>query len=651
MMKFLRKYNKHLLAIFMAGLLVAWLTGEALRQLLTPDETAQVVARVYGKPVKLRDLTPYYRQAQTLTELGLRWQTIWQLSLYEAGVHPMMVRFEREALSEQEWYMLVTWARRQGIEISPKEVADFRQQLNKEAPRVEFVRQRHGASLEEIDTAIADFLRVLEAVRRQASAVVVTEPELRRRMREVGEKVTVKFLPIPSRVFQDEKTPIPAEELQAQFDQYKDVAAGEGKPYGYRLPAQVRIEYVSASIDDVARQIKIDEQRAYSYWKEHKSEFLKPEPTPATQTAPASRPAPQPYERFDEARADVIAKLQEQEAEKEVLALMRDFISRLNQAWQTAATGADGYLIPPDAVKAADYLSREVDVFAKRRFGNTLKWNRTELLTQTALMSTPGLGQAATVDSRRPTPLHSLAFEVQGLAENKKDDPTAPSEGRLALFQPAGSPLRDPQKNVYMFRVVEVLPSRPPASVEEVKADVERDVREIRAHKAAGEVARRLADAAADAGLAEALEAEATLRERLGPEGAQVREATFARQRLGQFFEGRELRPSMVPFIGQDEGFIREAFRLAAAGPTTRPQRVTVVELQAPKRWAVIQWVATVPVLENEYESRRMELVSSLYTDDVAAFIQDFYSPEQIKARVGWEARDSREGSSQADAT
>lgn len=641
MLKFFRKYNKHMLASFMALLLVAWLTGDALKNLLQRDETARVVATAFGASVKVQDLSPYYRESQILSDLGLPWHAMWYMTLQDYGVSPYFVRVDRESLTENEWYMLVEWARRQGVEVASQDVTEVMQGVEKNSiekyrvSAIDMAKKRHSVGPDQIEAAVADFLRVREAVRRSA-AVLVTEPELRQRMREVGEKVTVKYALVGAKSFTDPTAAVTDAELKEQFEKYKDVAAGEAGGYGYKLPAAVQIEYVSVNVDELAKQIRVDDQRAYTYWKEHQKEFLKPLPQTQPTSGPAvKRPSTQPYEKYDEARSEVVAKLTNDEAQQAAKKLLQELINRLNQAWEKAPKGADGYLVAPEAVKLDGYLEKEVEAFGSRQYGKFLRYNRTQEVTQDVLAGLPGVGRATAAESRKQTPLHTVAFEIQGLARSDAGEPAG--ESKLSLFQPCEMAFKDPQNNVYMFRAIKVSPSRSPESIDRVKADVERDVREIKGYKAAGEAARELEKQAAQAGLVAAFDAAAALKQKLGPEEGQVREATFARSELPYFFGSSALQPANVPFVGPDAGFIREAFRLGAPTTASQAQRVAVVELKPTKQWAVVQWVAAVPIRVNEYEGQRRQLVQSLYMDAVESFVKGFYAADQIRARAGWQ--------------
>src|SRR3989304_7864337 len=73
MMKFFRKHNKKLLAIFMAGLMIVFIGGSALQGLLTPQTNPVVANSIYG-PVTLLDQNSANSQTNLLEMMGVDWR-------------------------------------------------------------------------------------------------------------------------------------------------------------------------------------------------------------------------------------------------------------------------------------------------------------------------------------------------------------------------------------------------------------------------------------------------------------------------------------------------------------------------------------------------------------------------------------------------
>ena len=635
MMKFFRKYNKHLLAVFMALLLIVWLADEAIRNILRPDEMKTVVAQAYGRDIRQRDLLPTFTSTGILSALGVAWQQMARVSMADLGVPPMMA-MSREPLTEREWYMLVSEARRQGIVVSPDTVNKLKASLPQADRVIEYVRDTHRVSLAQVDEAIADFLRVREAALRAASGVLITEPEIRQRAKLVAEKVRVEFVVLPAAPFIDSKAPIDESKLKAFFEEHKDFppGAGPGLGYGYKKPAAVQYEYVQADVDALARAIEVSGDTAYAYWREHKAEFKRSEP-PATGAASKPAASAPAIMTFEEARPLVVAKLQQERAKQEALRLVRDLISELGQPWTGAAAGPDGYLKAPAGVEADNYLSAHLDAFAKRRFGSALRYQRSGWQTETELSREKGIATARLTDSQTPMMFRQAVFQVQGLAPKPATTKTG-SEYYLARYQLCPSPLTDAHGNVYAYRVIGTQPSAPPASLDEVRAQVEKDYREKEAFEAAGRAAEALRAKAAQSGLAAAWEADVPLRERLGKDAKLEKPAPFAQQELYPMRGQAIMLPTRVPPIGDDPAFVRECFRLAEAKTSTQPQRVGVVEMRRARQWVVVQGLEILPIYQDQYDEVRLEIAATLRADALGRFLQNYYSPDEIRRRAQW---------------
>ncbi|MBN1490232.1 MAG: hypothetical protein JXA69_09965 [Phycisphaerae bacterium] len=645
MLKWFRKYNKHLLVVFMAALLVVWLGGQALEELLRSDDSNQLIAKAFGSELRQSDLMSTYSRADVLTGLGYpcaAWRGMWQVSLMDLGIPPGMADVDREPLSMMEWYMLVESARRQNVAVSDDEVQQFKRAMPDAATRISQVRDRSRVSLAQIDEAIADFLRVREATRRAASAVHVTEPEIRNEVKQVAEKVRVEFVSVAAEGLIDREAPLDDEQLRSHFEQYRNYLPGAGPDlgFGYRKEAAIQFEYVVADAEELAKQIEIDDQKAFTYWRAHRDEFIRPEleTQPTTDTAPAEPAAtqPVPYEHFDEAKAEVVAKLLDEQVQKEAIALMNSFISHLNQAWRTAETGEDGYLVAPEAVKGETYLQQAVESFAKKRYGNALRYHKSDWREINRLMAEPGIGQTRGAEARTPVFFSRVGGQVQGLAER----PTAAGADRwyLAMYQPSPDPLIDRDNNVYMYRVVAARESAPPASIDEVREQVENDFRLLQGYRVARESAEQLAKRAATNGLAATMDADPELRAKLGGPVARVmKPEPFARQRVfgggGQWM----LMPTSVPGIGAEPAFVQKCFELGESPTSDTPNRVTLVEHKRNKAWIVVQWIETLPVREDVYEQERVQVALRLFLERVGGFLKTYYDEGQIRQRAGWE--------------
>ncbi len=643
MMKFFRKYNKHMLAVFMALLLIVWLADDAIRRILQPDDSSFKVASVYGREIRQRDMLPVFNATSILDSLYpyVIWRMPWYASMRDLDVTPGAVTFNREPLNEMEWYMLVAEARRQGIPAPPGEIERIKAELPDPERALDFVRERHHVGLADIDAALADYVRVLEAARRAAGGVIVTEPEIYEQVKQVAEKVRVEFVLLPASSFVDEKAPLDEEEMKTFLQQYKDTPAN-GDPdtgYGYQLPAAVQCEYVKIDVDEIARNVAVPADDPWNYWKAHPSEFQH-KPTTAQATQPGFKPTTMP---FSEARQQVIAKLQKDRAKQEALKLGSELLNRLTAAWGSPPVGENGYAKAPAEMRDDQYLSKQIDALRRPPYGTALRYFRTNWVSQQDASREPGIGQATLIGSKPPVSFAQAVMQVEGLVATKPAASQPGSENYVSLYQPGPSLLSDPQGNVYVYRLVNFRTATAPAGLEEVRQQVEKDLRESKGYKAALEAARRLEQQAGEQGLMAAFNADAGLAQKLGPINGKVQTPPpFARMQFLDMgpYGGARTFPASVPGIGSDERFIRECFRLgaaaAASAPTTRSQRLALVEMKRQKCVVVVEWKENLPIRQDEYDQVRAKVLDMLRSTNVGNFVRDYYNADQIKRRVQW---------------
>lgn len=659
MMKFFRKYNKHMLAVFMALLLIVWLADDAIRRLLQPDEIGGKVASAFGRELSPRDLEPITRGALILQTLGVGWQTggwqyIWYGTLMDLGANPFSAPVRQTPLDEYEWYMLVEEARRQNIPVTPREIEEIKASLMNGEARIDAARDRMKASLADIDAAIADYLRVHELARRAAGGLVVTEPEIYQQAKQVGEKVRVQFVVLPASAFQVASAPVDEKGLAELFEKYKDTAPGTDPdvPFGYQQPAAVQVEYVQVDINKVAEKIPVESDAAWRYWKEHPAEFQRqpPAPTQPSATQPAAQPVTIP---FSEVKDSLLARIRKDRAKDEAMKLGQSLLDDLRAPWKNVPADEFGYAKAPQAVQAEKYMTTLLDTFTKRRFGDAIRYARTNWLTRSDIWQEKGIGMASAPGGRSSVRFGQAALQVAGLVSQKPPASQPAAEFYLALYEPCPSLMTDPQGNVYLYRVVAVRPAAPPASLADVRSKVMEDWLSLKSYEAAGQAAQQLEKQAAAAGLPAALEADASLRATLAkanpPDATGSATTDYAKVQTPEPFgrmtiqKSQQRSPSMmptsIPMIGMDEKFVRECFRLgevATTAPATQKQHVAVVELKRSRRWVVVQWLETLPLRQDAYDEIRMDVAGMLWTASVSGFVRDYFSPELIRRRAQW---------------
>ncbi|GMV97942.1 MAG: hypothetical protein HRF43_05235 [Phycisphaerae bacterium] len=637
MMKFFRRHTKHLLAVFMALLLIVWLLDDFLQSLGRGSELMEMPwGTVYGQEVSNMTAAGTRRDCEILSSLGIPWNSFWGPGF--GG------QLRNDPLTDREWYMLDAEARRRGLYVPRADVDSTRNGLD--ASRIETARSKLKASLEEIDHAIESFLRVQYSWYADMRSAMVSEADIADFIRQTGEKARVKLVVLePGRFVDSAYEPTP-QELQEQFDKYKDKDRPEfagGADFGYRWPAEVQVEYLAVHVEPLAEKQQISEDDAYRYWKEHQREFLAPATAPAT-TQPARPPVRLPYTEYTPARAEVFKKLRTERARREALSIATEIAKTLNRPWlNQPATQPGGYRQPPDGAIDPQLYPRTRDEF-RARHGDVITFERTQFHS---LADFEVLRQPANATALRGTPqqiqLKEAAFLVQGLEADRASRPQHTNFFHN-LFETVAEPFVDDEGNAYVFRTIAIRPAHPPASLEEVRATVVADVRRLKAAETAKQKAADLVETARKTGLDAAVEQDAVLKEKLGPQ-AVATPPPFARK---QSFGMGRMFPSFVGPVGSDPRFIDLVFSMSAA-TATQPSRVALYAPENEQRWIVVELLEILPVTEAEYTQQRESLRRAALQGKQMAIAQIWLSPRGIRERVQWKPAHPEEEKKEAE--
>lgn len=654
MMKFFRKYTKHLLAVFMVLLLVVWLAGDALTSLMRSDVDAGVMERgqAFGQAVRVADMRPAFMQADLLDDLfqGPYWRMPWLQPLAQMArtQDPEMLGYlasqvRRRPLNNEEWYMLDAAARHAGVYVPAEAVAKLRSNLP--AAQIDAVRDRNKVSLDAIDRALQSFLRVNQSFQLAVDAVKVSEADVDDLIRKTAERAKIVAAALEGKSFVDPNYQPTPEELKAQFEKYKDAASqpAESPQFGYQVPDAVQLEYVKVNGDKLGKRQKISDEEVYQYWVAHQGEFLRK--TPSTSTAPTTRPKDEPYETFSEARAMVIEKLQQQRGREEALRIARDIISQLEAPWASAPTTTQpaGFKEIPESAKDPELYSKLVSRLSEK-YPDALNYGRTQLSEQQLLQrDNPELARATALQGTdQQIDVARAAALVPGIDAQR----TRSNERFFRnLFETATEPFVADNGDVYVIRTIAVKPRHAP-EMEAVRSRLVEDVRRAKAMEEAERQARKLADAAQKEGLEKAFNADAALKEKAGA-GALKTPPPFARQQLISWGVP-QLAPASISGLGYDPELTKTVFSLVsqpASQPatatrpaaTTQPVRVAVHPQRNQQRVVVVELLDILPVNQAEYDQQRGRAMYTLQFQSQIRTLSSYFSPEEIRARINWQ--------------
>ncbi|MFH1419765.1 MAG: hypothetical protein ABII12_15945 [Planctomycetota bacterium] len=686
MMKWLRKHTKQIMVVVVLLAMFSFVGGAALVGFLSPKQD-QGYARIFGQEVTQRDLSPTQRSLSVLERLGIPW------------------RFGGEGMGVGHWYMLTREAKEAGIVVTEEEidkVMDGFMRQPRAAEMIDSLRKQQKFSMSEIRLAFEGYIAVRKNADRIGGCAMPSEPEVRHYARDTEEKIKIRYVPFNATFFVDRDTPVSEEVLQAQFEENRDFAPEDSATgFGYRHPKRVKLQYVIAKLQSIKPRIEVAPDEVATYWKANKAEYTRTEyvdepapPTsaPATTGPAATQPAPQPKKnriermmRFSEAQDLVKRDIQANKAKRIAEQAMRKVASSLLKPWYAVQTDQKtGFKPIPEIARDPDHL-RSICERVKQEFGIPLDFVETPLLSAEQMGTWQDLRGVATAGSgaERLT-ISDFAFAIPLFMEGAHGE----SGSSLQLFQPPDAPMIGSSGMSYkfvnnqmvpvpgemdrlvLFRVVEAAEAAPPASLDEVRADVERDARLRRAFDVAEPVAKEFYSVARRLGIEKTM---TLFEDSLKDKG--VRKVTepeaFARRTSLAKLGGREeyrnalveglstVGPSTVSGIGSSETFVDACFELADGGyasvdvdvPTTEridrattqpastpPPVVRLLPLPKLGKWFVIELVDLEWIDDQKYNSELREQAFQMLMQERAAAVTDsWFDTDSIEKRCGFE--------------
>lgn len=625
MMKFFRKYNKQLLAVFMALLMVVFIGGSALEGLLRPETELPIGNSKYGEITTLT----VQRQKSTVTNILDVTSRDWQRPF---GVPD-------QPLDQVDWFLLVNEAREMGVaaDVSEVKAASASQEAHDMVARL---AQGLGLRPDAIHEALAEYRSVQNAALAIGAASHLSESEVQKAARDALEKVQINAVVIPAAVFVEGQPEPSAEELTAHFEKYKAAERGEGLEFGYYQDPRARVQYVRIDRDAIMETIGVAnlERKAKAYYEENKTKHMpfkrhpgnNPEPpTPAEGEAPATDA--DEYLTWEEARHIANAAVTKQQASKAAADLARWIHDYDAGQWSDAVAEKTGYRTAPEAVKAENYYAEMLkQVPPHLSFAGAVTIQETEFFPLSEAGNVAELG-AARAESGAAS-LSSILGRSEAFIPELPVDMGAAASDYLAIKQSA-RPLSDAKSgNHFVFRIVATQPGRPAESVDEVREDVIADLKLLKAYETAKQRADALTKGAGS--LQEAFLADTELGQRLSPEA----------EPAGGFYQPQPFSrvPQMLAAIGRPANGVyvgpgvsrltNEAmdriFELAEVG-----ERFGLVELPNRATVIVVEPVEIHRAVEDEFKTLKTDLGQQLAATRWREAISDWFDKDKIRAR------------------
>ncbi|MFO0838889.1 MAG: hypothetical protein U1D55_10205 [Phycisphaerae bacterium] len=636
--RFMRENSRKLVLIIMSALLVIFLIEPVLmyrRQRAGADIHSVPVGTAFGGTVTTTDLA----RTQDLVEL-----------LNSMGLPPPRIAAKDQTDESISRHLVFEEARRSGLHVGHDQVLSLIKLAGVKDAHLSEISRHRGRSLTSIYDAVAEWLAVQQLASLQIESIVPSDPRIEVKYRDEAQSVKVDVAVIDSKAFLGQIPDPTDDELKAFFEETRDrltTHTEETLQYGYLLQNRVDLEFLTVSPSDVRDKIEISTREARRFYDDNLKNYARDDRPPGPTTQPSDFTPQKVQLTFDEARDRVREDLRTQKAIEESMRVVNEMREELARPWVGAKRGDDGYLEPPppDRIVAFEMLKEKYGVkypVIHRKSG---------LLDQVALGAVDRAFSAAQftvgTDKLRAT---ELAMRVKGLAtaEPKSELPylTPMEPSPVVVYSEFNASTRQlAPRQAFVFRVTQVAPSAPPASIDEVRDRLRFDLKNKKAYEQAEAYARRLFESAQQSGLAAAVESDTALKDLLTKaEDAEQKSPDAPRPnyaaKLGPKPTQRPVNRSSayVENVGMSKKLAQEVFKLLDTPPTANsPARRVVLSPMANRGiWLVAEVGDVAPMYAGELANRRDALAQQVRTEELRSFQQLWFDPNSIRERAGF---------------
>ncbi len=624
MMKFFRKYNRHLLAVFMAGLLVIWLGQAALEDMLQQDQSGGVRGTSKYGEITGTDTKIVESQSGLLTNLSLAFRQKGQAPLPLSWSSRFLVGSVRpgEQLDEIDWVLLKREAASLGVKVSPSMAKRILLgHLGTNEKTLKLVAAKSDVVVDRFYEAYADVLAVEQLMTLFYRAAMPSEMTLRRTARNALERATVELVKLPANSFVDSGQSFSEEELTEQFNEFRDKhAVAGGVEFGYYVEPSIDLQYIridpSKVMEGVVSNADSIERQAFRYWQQNKetdprfrisnerlAEVIK-EQQAATSNGVTPPKLSFYIEDFAKARDAAVEAVKSQKAENEANRIATELARRLADPWFDIRVEKTEYKPAPDEVKSIGYYDEVIEsVSVAKRHAGAIEVALIKDIDQKSLSETDGVGTASLeqIDGSL-IPIDALAFNVEGLETIPDDENSADRSLFLSKWQTQVKPLVADDGSIYLFRVTEVRKGREPKNLDEVRDQVIADLQLKAGMERAKEAAESIAAKDTGGPLKDLWGGETDLQDQITPDqGGFAEPPAFTRKR-----QMREEQFADVDGVGRvSREFLDKAFELAADPDNSR---AVAVELPAEAAWVVVKGKSFIPVYEETFASQKNQI-------------------------------------------
>lgn len=593
MLKFLRKYNTWILVVAGSLLIVAWLLGETISQ-LGKMQAQDITIKVNGVKASRDDIAKAYSEYSALSEsigrnvlgeaLKVENATHWYLlsrEATEAGLvgGPTSGKAFVPVLARELFSGMF------GGSIPPQFESQVTSFANEWQTRMDVAAAKARLSAEDASMVFAK----LQGVGRLRTMTVRSPRFSDRRLtagfKKLEDTASIDYVFIPA----DREVPSvdkPSDDaITAFFNQHKDVKPGEGEfGVGYKLPERVKLEWMTLNLRPVQDAIEVDPI-------EVQKRFLR--------KYPDGKPTDNTPELAKQAIAD---ELRDEQLDRIVKAADQAVRSEVDKTLRGLVQDGRYYTLPADYASTRPTLEKLRDAIAQRVKDSTgvtitpptIERRQSEWLTKTKLGALEGLGRSLLQRGDKSVPFVDVALKVKELAGS--------NDAALQANLPS-EPLTDAAGNRYYFVITDVRKESAPDTIEEVRADIIRDMMQIEGFRRLQAKVDALRASAASGGLEAVAKA-------VPAEGQQVVSASDLPVNNGSVKYERVSGAGINRADVDDAAFREAVVKAAAALDPTKPldsvpstERIVAVALPKTRGVAVAKITGLNPVTVDRYRA------------------------------------------------
>lgn len=639
--RFFREYSRTLVLVIMSLLLVVFLLSSVLTPNIGPEANEDFrIGEAFGKPIMRNAAVRAYNEIQLASDLDLP--------------TPPLHYFGRGDFEQQIGaYLMLAEAEQMGIRISHERVKQVLSEIGIPPEILDALREEYRMSLDGMYQAIARVMASYALWQFEMEAAFgSTQPQLERMYHDQGQKAHVLVSAILDRAFLRHVPEATEEELQAHFEEGRTrftSHTSEELRFGYRHLDRMDVEYLTIDPDDLLKDVSLTVKRAEAedYYHRHIDEFMLPTPGPVAEGSEPAKVA-QPFEQVIEQAREGARR---EKAIREAQSAMNTIRSEAARLWKPPEPTADAASQPgaeSQPAIATDSLFEDL----QKRFSDRypVRYARTGIIDQSKVVSEPGLGRAILYfdDLNRSLQTGLFCLRVHPITKPSELNPIPIMKvGEPAPVLAFNSLKNDPKTGkpifhqAFLMRMVQALPTVPATSIDEVREDVVRNYKMVRARALAKPLVESLFARAKEIGLKaavdEAVELKGVLESAMAADRAEMQPMKPDYARLLGPTELTDLRrsTSLLPDIGQIPEFAPRMFELAK-NPIDAAHQVALVPVANRSRWLVGEFLGLEPLYEGDFAALRDRLDQASRQQLLRIFHQRWYLPENVKARCAY---------------